>query len=167
MYKSKIMKYILALFLIIPALTNLYSQESVDVPMGEINQDWGVFYENGQIKLSSKVEACTDPAGGPTFEKVFISIENKSTKQLLINWHYDRYSTLGCRTCNDIDDEYLLRMVLTPLQKIVPDCAYYKIEDPDSGNIETLGVYKSHSGQAQDSDTAVIILSDFSVTEIN
>jgi hypothetical protein len=139
-----------------------YGQESIEIPLNNLSEEWTPFYEGNSIQLSFKESACTDPAGGRTIDRLLIQIQNKTGNRVLVNWHYDIYNTEGCITCDDPVDENLFRFILTPNQIISPDCNSFKVVDEELGHRETLGIYLKYSERTDVSDTQRIEISDFS-----
>lgn len=143
--------------------SSLFSQEVIKIPLNTLSNEWIIFYEDSFLQLSSKESTCTDKAGGPITNKLFVKIQNKSNNNILVNWHYDIYYEEGCRTCNDPNDENLFRFQLSPKQIIIPDCNDYKIGTSGSEDKETLGIFLKYTDSTESSGVVKINLSDFNI----
>lgn len=143
-----------------------YGQKDVSVPLGNI-VDWGLFYEDENIILFSKTAACNDPAGGPTSNYVFISIENKTAHKVEVRWHYDLYSADKCITCMDNDGENSFDYTMNPEHSLIPDCGYKQEWDNEGMKAIPFAVYLSQTDKPSGDDVIKVVLSNLMTSKFD
>lgn len=148
---------LLFFYLMLLSFQSVFSQENVEIPLDDGNE-WFAFYEDKNVILSSRIIACFDPAGGPTFNYVFISLENKVEGEVLVQWHYDLYNSSECFTCNDPENENNFWMTLQPGETIMPDCWQKSINSENGTENMTLAIYlgKADSGSTNEINKVVL-----------
>ena len=53
-----------------------------------VQNDWPVYFENDQIKISFKDVICDDIKNGVSFEYYMIEVKNKTNETLVINYYF-------------------------------------------------------------------------------
>ena len=155
------------LFLLFCLHTSLLtqSQENILIPLN--SSDWFPLYEDENVILLSKVMECADPAGGPTFNYVFVSLENKKDKKVRIEWHYDLFNKTECFTCIDPGREYHFDFILEPGESVIPDCTKKSVEIEEK---ESTVFFATFIGKAEFNsvpDVVKVMLSNLTTNILN
>lgn len=137
----------------------LFGQENVEVPLDN-DRSWDIFYEDENVILSSLTRLCEDPAGGPSANYVFISLDNKKEGDVLIGWHYDIYNSLECISCIDSDDEYNFEYTLASGQSIIPNCDFKNIAIDNGRKTIFFSIYLSQAKKQSDNDVVRLELTN-------
>ncbi len=143
-----------------------YGQKYVSIPL-ENMENWGLFYEDENIVMFSKTAACNDPAGGPTSNYVFISIENKIAHKVEAEWHYDLYRADGCITCMDNDGENSFEYTMNPEQSLIPDCGSKQELVDGGGKVIPFAIYLSQTYKPSSDDVIKIVLSNLMTSKFD
>ena len=83
-----------------------------------VQNDWPLYFENDQIKISFKDVICDDIKNGVSFEYYMIEVKNKTNQTLVINYY------LG----DQKDEENKVAFVLNPLEIKKGNCGYNPVK---------------------------------------
>jgi len=153
-----IMRKIYLLFIPFLLSVSLFAQSKVEIPLK--NQEWSNFYEDNNVILSSITRLCSDQAGGPSANYVFISFENKTEQNVSVQWHYDIFSSVECHSCDDPDNEYKFWYNLEPGQTIIPDCDSKSAKTEDDTKVVSFAIFLSMAEASEEMDVVKVELSD-------
>ncbi len=96
-----------------------YQTDSISIKNIIVN-DWITYFSNSDVEINYKVSQC-DPSIGYDSEMILLKVENKTSSDILMDWHMILYYSQTCKTC-DYFDEYHYSISLPANNEIQGNC---------------------------------------------